>query len=136
MNERRIARIKQQIKERVANLLLHEIADPRVGFVTISRVEIDKEMQRCIVFWSVLGDDTARRLTADALHNATGHLRSQVAAVLNTRTVPKLEFRHDESVSGSMEMQTLLDSLRKEREALENTDDPDSEPESDPEPGH
>lgn len=132
MNERRIARIEQQIKERVANLLLHEIADPRVGFVTVSRVEVDKEMQRCIVYWSILGDDTARKLTDDALRNATGFLRREVAAVLHTRTVPKIEFRHDESVTGSIEMQKLLDGLRQEREAREETEDPGSEPGSDP----
>ncbi len=62
MNERRIARIQQQIKERIATALLHEIADPRVGFITVSRVEVDKEMQRCIVYWSVLGGDSSRRL--------------------------------------------------------------------------
>ena len=61
MNERRIARIQQQIKERVATALVHEIADPRLGFGTISRGVMDKEMQLCEVFWSSLGDDKAQR---------------------------------------------------------------------------
>lgn len=135
MNERRIARIEQQIKERVATLLLHEVSDPRVGFVTISRVEVDKEMQRCVVYWSVLGDDKAQKLTDDALRNATGFLRREVAAVLHTRTVPKLEFRHDESVSGAIEMQNLLEGLREEREEREGLQDPDADQESDPSAG-
>jgi len=135
MNERRIARIEQQIKERVATLLLHEVADPRVGFVTISRVEVDKEMQRCIVYWSILGDDKARKLTDDALRNATGFLRREVAAVLHTRTVPKLEFRHDDSVTGAIEMQNLLDGLREEREAREDPEAPESDTDG-PEAAH
>ena len=61
MNERRIARIESQIKERIATVLIHEIADPRMGFVTITRVEVDKEMQRCIVYWSLIGDATRLR---------------------------------------------------------------------------
>lgn len=132
MNERRIARIEQQIKERLANILIHEISDPRMGFVTISRAEVDKEMHRCIVFWSVLGDDKTRKLTEDALRNATGFMRREVAAVLNTRTVPKLEFRHDESVEGARKMRDLLDGLREEREAREDVEDaePDGDPES------
>jgi ribosome-binding factor A len=132
MNERRIARIEQQIKERVATLLIHEIADPRLGFITISRVEMDKEMQRCIIYWSVLGNDKSQKLTTDALHNATGFLRREVASVLNTRSVPKLEFRHDDGVTGAVEMQELLDGLREERENRELTDD--SEPKEDSEP--
>ena len=122
MNERRIARIQQQIKARIATLLQHEIADPRLGFVTVSRVEVDKEMQRCVIYWSVLGSDSSRQLTEAALNNATGYLRREVAAVLHTRSVPKLEFRHDESVVGSIEMQNLLEGLRQEREDREGPD--------------
>jgi ribosome-binding factor A len=132
MNERRIARIEQQIKERVATLLIHEIADPRMGFITISRVEMDKEMQRCIIYWSVLGTNTSQKLTTDALRNATGFLRREVASVLNTRSVPKLEFRHDDGVTGAAGMQELLDGLREERESRERTDDPEAEEDSKP----
>ena len=79
MNERRIARIQRQIKERIATALVHEISDPRVGFVTISRVEMDKEMQQCKVFWTMLGDAKAQRLTASALDRAAVFLRREVA---------------------------------------------------------
>ena len=129
MNERRIARIERQIKERIANVLIHEIADPRMGFVTISRVEVDKEMQKCVVYWSLLGDDTRRRLSEAALANATGFVRKEVARVLHTRTVPVLEFRFDESVAGAERMRGLLDELRLERgdpdPADPNAADPD-----------
>ena len=90
MNERRVARIQRQIKERIATALVHEISDPRVGFVTISRVEMDKEMQQCKVFWTMLGDEKAQRLTASALDRAAGFLRREVAHVLHTRSVPTL----------------------------------------------
>ncbi len=120
MNERRVARIKQQIKERVATALVHEIADPRLGLVTISRVEMDREMVACQVYWSVLGDDKTKRLTAGALEHATGFLRREVARVLKTRTVPKLKFCYDESVEGAQKMQILLDELTKDRRETED----------------
>ena len=101
MNERRIARIEQQIKERLAVAVQRELADPRLGFVTITRVEVDREMQRCVVHWSALGDAKAQRLSAAALEHAKGLLRTDVAKVLHTRTVPRLEFRFDESVAGA-----------------------------------
>ena len=127
MNERRIARIERQIEERLAHALIHEIADPRIGFVTISRVEVDKEMQRCIVFWSLIGDDTRRSLSAAALANAAGFLRREVARVLHTRTVPVLQFRYDESVAGAERMRNLLEELGEER-----GEDPEAEPSKDP----
>ena len=115
MNQRRIARIEQQIKERVATLLIHDIADPRLGFVTVSRVQVDKELHSCKVFWSSLGGDKDRRLTQAALDHARGFVRREVAAILHTRTVPRIEFRFDESVEGAQKMQRLLDDLREER---------------------
>ncbi|MCA8955597.1 MAG: 30S ribosome-binding factor RbfA [Planctomycetes bacterium] len=124
MNERRIARIEQQIKERIATLLVHEINDPRLGFVTVSRVEVDRELTRALVYWTSLGDETARRLSDTALHHAGGFLRKEVAAILHTRTVPRLEFRYDESVAGALRMQGILDDLRREREDREGSDDP------------
>ena len=123
MNERRIARIEQQIKQRIATALQHEIADPRMGFVTISRVQVDKEMLTCQVFWSVLGDDSAQRRTADVLEHAKGFLRREVAQVLHTRTVPELRFRFDESVAGAQRMQDLLDELSEERASHEEPPD-------------
>lgn len=134
MNERRIARIQQQIKSRIATALIHELSDPRLGFVTITRVEVDRELHRCTVFWSVLGEATARRLTAAALEHATGLLRTEVAKVLRTRTVPRLQFRFDESVAGAQRMRELLSELtgsgKESRDPTDADDAPDSsEPE-------
>ena len=135
MNERRIARIEQQIKERIATLLVHGIADPRLGFVTISRVSVDREMSRCLVYWSILGDDKKKRLSASALEHATGFLRRAVAQVLHTRTVPKLEFRFDESVLGVQRMQALLNELRDERDERDDRQEPEESGGRPPEPG-
>ena len=130
MNERRIARLERQIKERLAIALVHEIADPRIGFVTISRVEMDKEMQRCKVFWSVIGDAKVQRLTASGLAQATGFLRREVAHVLHTRSVPELVFLHDASVEGAERMRNLLEDLRSER-GEEPEQSPDDRPSDD-----
>jgi ribosome-binding factor A len=101
-----------------------------MGFVTICRAEVDKEMQKCVVYWSLIGDDTRRRLSEAALANATGFLRKEVAQVLHTRSVPVLEFRFDESVVGAERMRGLLDELRLER-GDPDPDDPDGKPAGD-----
>lgn len=119
MNERRTARLAELIKARVAEIVAHELQDPRIGMVTITRVELDRELTRCIVYWSLLGEDKQVRLTGQALDHAARHVQYEVGRVLHTRTVPRLEFRHDQSIAGAIRMQELLHKLRTEREQRE-----------------
>ena len=122
MNERRVHRLENQIKARVAEVLQQEIADPRLGFVTVSGVELDREIKHCKVFWSVLGNDKDRVQSQRALDRATGFVRRQIAQILHTRTVPALRFLFDESIEGALRVNDLLTELRAERELRENLD--------------
>ena len=117
MNERRIARIQELIKQRVAHVVTHELNDPKLGMVTITRVEVDKELMSAKVYWSTLGDERARSEQGQILKKAAGVVQGEVARALTTRTVPKITFRFDERIEGAVRMQKLLDGLREEREA-------------------
>lgn len=135
MNERRIQRIQELIKHRVAQVIDHELSDPRRGLITITRVKIDRELMSCEVFWSILGDHKARRLNAKMLDDARAFVQREVAAVLRTRTVPHLRFRFDESIEGVMRIDSLLADIRRERgevdePAEEPTPEPDDRPDS------
>lgn len=134
MNERRIARLQAQIKQRIAEVLLAELADPKLGLVTVTRVELDKEFTECTAYWSVLGDDKAKVRTDQALHRARGFVQREVGRVLNTRTVPRLKFAYDERVLGTLRMQQLIDEVKHEREAAERTrgGEPGKEPVPEP----
>ena len=115
MNPRRIARIEQLIKARVAEILAHDISDPRRGMITISRVKVDAEMSSCLVFWSVLGGEKERKLNAEMLADAAGYVQREVAKILHTRTVPRVKFLFDESIQGAIRVQKILNELRAER---------------------
>nr|HMQ23391.1 30S ribosome-binding factor RbfA [Planctomycetota bacterium] len=118
-NDRRIARLESLVRERLAELLQREVKDPRLGFVTVQRVELDREITRAKVFWSVYGDENVRRTTARALASATRFLTREVAAVLTTRHAPRLEFYFDESIEGMIRLEQLFDEVRRdEPEAL------------------
>lgn len=123
MNERRIARLEQQIKERVAVAVVQELNDPRLGFVTISRTKLDKEMQVCRVYWSVIGDEAQRKLSTQALDSATGYVRREVGKVLSTRTVPEIRFVYDEAVEGVQRMQDLLRELNPREDGDEGAEE-------------
>ena len=130
MNERRVHRLENQIKARVAEVLQREIADPQVGFVTISGVELDREIKLCKVFWSTLGGKRERNSSQQALDRANGFIRRQIARVLHTRTVPVVRFVFDESIEGAIRVNNLLEDLRAEREGREVSEAPDREPDA------
>ena len=133
MNERRVHRLENQIKARVAEVLQQEIADPQLGFVTVSGVDLDRENKLCKVYWSILGSDKARQSSQQALDRASGFVRRHIAQILHTRTVPTVRFVFDESIAGAIRIENLLADLKTERRAVEGlseaeSPDPDTPP--------
>ena len=115
MNERRLARLKQQIKQRLAEVLHRDLADPKLGMVTITRVELDTEFSHCKAYWSVLAgsdqEEKAKRDSAAVLGRARGFCQREMARVLHTRSVPHLEFLFDEGIGAAIRMNKLLHEL-------------------------
>lgn len=128
MNERRIKRLQEQIKVRIAEILQREVADRKIGMVTITRVELDREFTICKAFWSVMGDDHQRAHTERALRRARGYIQREMVSVLHTRTVPRLEMIFDEAIGRAARINDLLHELREERQGRtpdENGESPD-----------
>ena len=136
MNERRIARLEQQIKARVAEVISHDISDPRRGLITITRVKLDREMVSCKVYWSVLGGEKDRQLNEHMLNHAARFIQHEVAGVLHTRTTPRIHFVYDESITGALRIDNILRELRAERQhkGTEDADEATGETESDTTP--
>ena len=131
MNERRISRLQEQIKQRLAEVLLRDIADPKLGLVTITRVELDSEFTHCKAYWSVMAPGTEAEVKARAqseavLRRARGLCQREIAKAVNTRTTPHLEFVFDESIAGAIKLNRLLSELQQERERKGNPEGPAS----------
>ncbi len=124
MNERRQRRIESLIKERVAEIVDRDLADPRRGLVTITRVKVDKDLQVCLVFWSALGGPAEQARNAQVLAGASRYVQNQVAPMLRTRTMPRLKFVHDDGIEGALRIDGILGELRTEREAREPAAEP------------
>lgn len=120
MNERRLARLKQQIKQRLAEVLHRDLADPKLGMVTITRIELDTEFSHCKAYWSVLAgsdqEEKAKRDSAAVLGRARGFCQREMARVLHTRSVPHLEFLFDEGIGAAIRMNKLLNELHPQDE--------------------
>ena len=125
MHDRRRKRLEAQIKARAAEVVTQELADPRRGLITITRVDLDREMISCKIWWSVLGDDKEREENAEMLDSAAGFVQREIAAVLHTRSVPRVSFHYDESIEGAIRIDKIIRQLRDERdERDERGEDP------------
>ncbi len=105
-------RVADQIRGELGELLAREVHDPGIGFVTITRVQVTPDLQHARVYYTVLGDERARRSSDRALHRAIPFLRRQIGARLRLRRVPELEFLYDESIAGQDRIEQLLQELR------------------------
>ena len=115
MPSRTLQRLNRQIQEKVAHIVLHELKDPRVGFVTITRTELAADYSNCRVFYSVMGGSGDRSKTQHALEGARGYIQGRVGDTLRTRLLPVLSFHFDEAVEGVAAMGRLMQEIRRER---------------------
>ena len=107
----RQARVADQIRADLAELLAREVHDPGIGFVTLTRAKVSSDLQVAHVFYTTIGDHAVRRNTARALERATPFLRRQIGARLRLRRVPELKFIFDESIEGQDRIERLIQEL-------------------------
>ena len=98
MQGSRPARIGEEIRQELADLLARDVRDPGIGFVTVTHVKVSADLQVARAYYTTLGDEKARRETAKALGRATPFLRRQIGSRLRLKRVPSLEFFFDESI--------------------------------------
>ncbi|MHC5212180.1 MAG: 30S ribosome-binding factor RbfA [Planctomycetota bacterium] len=109
------ARTEALLKERVAIVVLEQLSDPRLGFVTITGVELSGDKRHAKVRFTVLGTPAQRRTTERALKDAAPHIQEILAPGLRLRNMPELRFVHDESVQRESRMLELLDEIKQAR---------------------
>ncbi len=111
---RRIDKLGDLIKEEISNLLIKEIRDPRIGMLTITDVEVSRDIRAAKVFYTVSGDDNARREAQRGLESAVGFIRSSVAHNLTIRRMPELTFMFDKSLDYGQKIDRILEELKEE----------------------
>ena len=103
------------MREEIATFLANDVKDPRImGLVTVTAVEITRDLRHAKVFVSVLGSDSQRAATFEGLDNVAIHLRGRVGRALRLRVAPEIEFRNDESVAHAAHIEQLLAQVRKD----------------------
>lgn len=103
------------MREEIATFLANDVKDPRImGLVTVTAVDVTRDLRHARVFVSVLGSDVQRAATFDGLAAVAAHLRGRVGRALRLRAAPEIEFRNDESIAHAARIEQLLAQVRAE----------------------
>ena len=106
----RARRVADQIQRELPELIRQEVKDPRVGMLTITEVEVNRDMEFAKVFFTTLGSQTEHEACLEGLKRASGFLRTQLSKRMQLRVVPKLSFVYDHSVERGMQLSQLIES--------------------------
>lgn len=116
----RAPRVAELIKQEISRLLQHGLKDPRIGFVTVTDVEVTKDLRYANVYVSVLGEEKSKRDSMIGLEQATGFIRREVGKILHLRHTPEITFKVDESVEYGARINDILQHIKSDERSGEN----------------
>jgi ribosome-binding factor A len=105
----RMRRVNEALRE-VVSESISALADPRIGFVTVTQVRASPDLAQATVYVSVLGGERRRARTLEALETAHGVIQQRVGQELRLKRTPKLQFEYDETVDRAARISSLLDA--------------------------
>ncbi len=115
MTSHRANRLAGELKKEISQLIKDEIKDPRIGFVTVTGVEVSGDMRHAKVYLSVLGDEKAKGDSILGLTKASGFMRSELSKRIKLRYMPELHFKIDESLDYSQKINSILSKVKEEQ---------------------
>lgn len=115
MSTQRPERVQEAIREEVAKIVQQEIKDPRLGFITITKVELTRDLRFARIFFSCLGDPKDKQRALHGLNSAKGYIKGLLADKIKLKFMPDIAFKIDDSFEYTKHIYDLLDKLKKER---------------------
>jgi ribosome-binding factor A len=119
VSARRGARLAEEIREEVAGIIA-QLKDPRIGFVTVTRVAVTADLRSARVYVGVLGDAEKQRKSMEGLEQAAGFVRRELGRRIRLRHTPELSFQHDAGLDAT-------DRVAKILREIEENDEPGAE---------
>ncbi|MCI0341734.1 MAG: 30S ribosome-binding factor RbfA [Planctomycetales bacterium] len=110
----RAERLAQFIKEEVAEILQRQISDPRIQFVSVTRVQLSADLRFAKVYVSMLGSEGARTAAMTALEHARGRIQALVAPRIQARFCPRIDFSYDPGLAEAVRVSKIIDEAVKE----------------------
>lgn len=127
MSKQRPERVQEALRQEISKIVQGELKDPRLGFITITKVELTKDLRYAKVYFSVFGEMKDKTLALKGLNSAKGFIKGLIADRIKLRFVPEVAFRIDESLEHTKGIYDILDKIKKEKKTDESSDRGDKE---------
>ncbi len=111
MSDIRANRVAEQMRIEISDIINNKIKDPRIGFLTVTDVEVTGDLQQAKVYFSVLGEEEEREASLLGLNKATGFIRSEIGRRIRLRKVPEISFEYDVAYEYGNHIDALLRNL-------------------------
>lgn len=112
---RRTQRIAEQLQHEIGQLLLDGVKDPRVGFVTVTGVDVSPDLGHANVYFTPHGDEKQQRRTARGLESSSRWIRGEIGRRLRLKRVPQIDFRLDHTLDRAADLEVLFDRIHREQ---------------------
>ncbi|MCX7927998.1 MAG: 30S ribosome-binding factor RbfA [Candidatus Omnitrophica bacterium] len=107
-------KVQEEIRKEISAIIQHEINDPRLGFVTITGVEVSKDLRYAKIFYSVLGQEADAKRTKEALDSAIGFIRATLAERIQLRFACEIVFKRDVSIQYGHRIEEIINQIKQQ----------------------
>ena len=114
MSQLRVEKLQELMKQEVSKMLLRDIKDPRVGFVTVTQVELTGDLREAKIYVSIMGSEQQIEDSWQGLQSALGFIRREIGKRIRLRFTPSISFALDKSLDYSAHIQELLNKINSE----------------------
>lgn len=109
----RAERLAELVKREISDILREDVSDPRIGFVSLTEVDLSPDLKNCKVFISIFGPEKAKKEAMAGLQSATSFIRGKLAKMLEIRSIPDLVFVRDDSIERGSRVLKLINDEKK-----------------------
>ena len=121
MSQLRIEKIQELMKQEISKIILRELKDPRIGFVTVTGVHITRDLSEATAYVSIMGDEQQVKDRWEGLQSSLGYIRREIGHRVRLRITPELKFEIDKSLDYSEHIQKLLNKIKTDDAARGNS---------------
>jgi ribosome-binding factor A len=116
MEGKRSAKVADLIREEISQMLVKSVKDPRIGFITITRVTVSEDCRFARIYYSVAGTQAERENSIRGLESAKGYVRKELGRRIRLRYTPDIMFQFDPSIEYAIHMEKLIQSIHQGKE--------------------
>ena len=118
----RSVRVRVQLKKELSKILQEDLRDPRIGFTTITRIDLTGDLRYAKIYFSILGDEKEKISSIEGIESAAGYIRRLIGERLKLKYVPELSFNLDRSIEYSIDLEKTFERLKNEHKNSEDSD--------------